>query len=108
METGEDKRDLVDTTLAMFSTLLRGVGAVGSDYLCHCQMVLDTVCHVWEYQNRRRGGGDQNNRRSMNTNVILETLVKILDSRANWCLGGRARGDGGGTGGGGGSLYESG
>lgn len=108
METGEDKRDLVDTTLAMFSTLLRGVGAVGSDYLCQCQMVLDTVCHVWEYQNRRRGGGDQNNRRSMNTYVILETLVKILDSRANWCLGGRARGDGGGTGGSGGSLYESG
>ncbi len=79
VETGEDKCDLVDSTLAMFSHLFRG--AVCCDELN--QKVLDTVCDVWKYQNKSRGE-DRNNTRLKNTNAVLESLMKILDNRSNW------------------------
>ena len=79
VETGEDKCDIVDSTLAMFSNLFRG--AVVSDELI--QRVLDTFCDVWKYQNKSRGE-DRNNTRLKNTNTVLESLMKVLNNRSNW------------------------
>ena len=79
VETGGDKRDLMDVTLAMFSQVLGESG--GSDKLNH--RVLDTVCDVWKCQNRRRGE-DNEKSRFKNTIVIIDSLVKILDKKANW------------------------
>ena len=76
VEMGDDKRDLVDVTLTMYSRVLQD-----SDKLSH--RVLDTVCDVWNYQNRGRGEENKNSRLK-NTIIIIESLVKILDKKAKW------------------------
>ena len=79
VETGGDKRDLVETTLAMSSPVLRGSG--GSDQVCI--RLLDKACGVWAYKNRRRGEANENSSLK-DTIVMLESLMKIFDKKANW------------------------